>query len=924
MISYNNTKYMANNFIDLNVHGLHRNYVLNNNVDDNDDYLYSYQSKTIYPNSPTSSCESLSSTYSSKSSFKRLSDSYFTSRTIKSMPTIMDNLEINNYEAKNIKRSIEYASNKLKNDKLKCINESSNIHSSDINKSLLMDEIVTNDLNSLVNIYSGTFLIELLNLDLYLLAKSLFGTYSIEYYNKSLPSACNFFSNIFELFFNENELTNIIEDKLWILFESILVEITNVFELESMYNLKPIPTINWIIYIWNKYNFFIHINKKNIKYIINNFLFSIHINNDIKYDFISIYYFKFLSNYGYISNSYQENKKTTQSSGFVLYVLKVTKKALSYLDIECINDFSYITIDRNNNYHKNINFFELINLFKNLNKEQIISTFKKAMQIIIANYNFKYGNNSHSIPANLFLIFFNFGPINEANFQIILVYIISAINNVSQSFLDCMQKRLSIIHIVQLLLNSLKNSSNLVDKNSAIEILLRILEFNVNLYLFTDDYLKASEYINDQILSFTKEILLFKSVDSKGILNDINKNKSLCLSNLYKLYCLLIEKSYGMDEYKIKSEYINISNNKLNIKSKISEIYVNKNEHEKKIKNFGNTCYFNSVIQCLSLSYYFIEWLIKCKYIFENNKRIVNKNDIVISRLLINIVSSMMKDKSDENIVSFNVAKLIKQVSNQFDFGKQHDASELLRYLLTNIESLNNDLSMPFLFEIEDLIQCNNCMNTKIRKYKSVSILDLNVKLSKKDVYSLRMNNKSKLNFSIESIIEDYFSKENINNNKGCDNCIYKNNNVTLTKWLSITKPVKYIILTIHNYIWNGNSNIAIKNNFVKIDLKEVINIQNKYYEIYAFVFHRGNSINSGHYYAIGKKHQVDKITTNNKFKPDYVISENNFKHGNLNSSDNNYNWYMYDDEIISKIDSFKQIQNINDTPFLIFAKLIE
>ncbi|KAH8581973.1 ubiqutin C-terminal hydrolase of the cysteine fold [Cryptosporidium sp. chipmunk genotype I] len=754
-------------------------------------------------------------------------------------------------------------------------------------KSLTINGIVMKNLNDLASRYSGDLLSEFIKLDLKLIVENFFGIYSIDYYEKNIPLICSFLSVLFELSFNENKLSEL-NVKLWAFFEYIIEEILQIFDIKEINELPLIPVVHWMIENWNRYDMFLTFkNQENeervIKNRLNEFFFSLHLRNDLEaHSTVLEYYFRLILDY----------RASDALQGCILYVIKSTKFLVNYL----------LAPDKVKSFQ--INYRGIVEIFNNFDQNRI-QIFSRTLEILICNskldecedqiqgpeLNIPY---EKAIPIYFFSAFFLIKyPEGKTTQKILIDVIISICNNNSLKF---EHKKQSIVHIINLVLHACKNTllGGFFDR-SILDLLLEI--FNLEIWRYLDKFkiLEALDLVDGVIRDLTERVRL----------GDSAKNEFEAISGLYKLQSILLvasSDSFKNEEKRGGGGYndYGVEFNENSWRSRLVNSYLSLNEKDKGIRNIGNTCYLNSTIQCLALSYYFMEWLHEY---MRNKFSKPNKLTLYLFESLNCILDPIKQDKKYDiigRICNSNDAKsvdlrFIKEISNTFSFGKQHDACEFLRYLLTNIDHS----CPPFIMVTKDSLECLSCGVIDSKQNHSLSVIDLyvfNNSLSKSDKRE-NLSLFSDCVITLESLIESYFLTENIPDSLDCDHCKRKS---ASKKWTSIINPSKYVVLAIHNYYWDQKSNKAIKQNELKIKFNELFMLNNHKYIIYALIFHKGKTTSSGHYYAIGRKHFYD------------------------NSKQKNPNWFKYNDDIISSIESFHQIQKSSENPFLIFALLAD
>lgn len=123
------------------------------------------------------------------------------------------------------------------------------------------------------------------------------------------------------------------------------------------------------------------------------------------------------------------------------------------------------------------------------------------------------------------------------------------------------------------------------------------------------------------------------------------------------------------------------------------------------LKNIGNTCFMNSVIQCLSNTKLLLEYLRKDEYTKEVNTTISSMKGALIKAFAEVIKELWSEDSSDRVVNTVSLKSQIQRFAPRFMGYAQQDAQEFLRYLL---EGLHEDVNRvtekpkPILTEIDE------------------------------------------------------------------------------------------------------------------------------------------------------------------------------------------------------------------------------
>lgn len=237
-------------------------------------------------------------------------------------------------------------------------------------------------------------------------------------------------------------------------------------------------------------------------------------------------------------------------------------------------------------------------------------------------------------------------------------------------------------------------------------------------------------------------------------------------------------------------------------------------------RNFGSTCYINTVFQCLFSCESFIK-NIKNIVAADNESKLINEINDCLEKVLKAKVGNILEPKK--------LLKIIFKESNMAFSNSETDSHEFLTWLLDEVwkSSCKNDsILIRGIFEIA--IKCHCCNGVKIIHEPFSSII-LGTPYSNDDADHMN------------TLIKNEFKAERINY-RSCDYC---NKIKSAIKSTSIQKMPQVLIFTIKKYDCNK-----------KITFNENIKINNCMYELRSISCYTGNFEN-GHYYSIIKnKHE--------------------------------------------------------------------
>ncbi|XP_048588927.1 ubiquitin carboxyl-terminal hydrolase 2 isoform X2 [Nematostella vectensis] len=107
------------------------------------------------------------------------------------------------------------------------------------------------------------------------------------------------------------------------------------------------------------------------------------------------------------------------------------------------------------------------------------------------------------------------------------------------------------------------------------------------------------------------------------------------------------------------------------------------------LRNLGNTCFMNSILQCLSSTWLLTNIVLKGTYVSSINKKSSMKGRLV--QAFADLIKSMWKHNATESAISAHAFKTqIQRFAPRFVGFNQQDAQEFLHFLL---EGLHDDLN---------------------------------------------------------------------------------------------------------------------------------------------------------------------------------------------------------------------------------------
>lgn len=283
------------------------------------------------------------------------------------------------------------------------------------------------------------------------------------------------------------------------------------------------------------------------------------------------------------------------------------------------------------------------------------------------------------------------------------------------------------------------------------------------------------------------------------------------------------------------------------------------------LNNLGNTCYMNSVIQCLSNT----KWL--RNFLLDEYKNYKKDNCIQFNMLeqLKNLIEELWNQNgvvSPTHFFTHLQILSLKLGGGQFVGLNQNDGSELLIFILDLLhESLatipvslepnyfsfspalkqwnlifkngESPIVQNFYNQLEIKIKCEQCNNIRYN-YDPNSILHLPIPDCSSEI-------------TLDSCFEKFISEEELDTYK-CDNC---NQSVIAKRTDHIYKTSNHLIISLKRFNKNGtknNSNINFPLSNLNLS-RYMSEPTEKRYQLYGIVNHIGGT-NCGHYFSYIEK----------------------------------------------------------------------
>ena len=269
------------------------------------------------------------------------------------------------------------------------------------------------------------------------------------------------------------------------------------------------------------------------------------------------------------------------------------------------------------------------------------------------------------------------------------------------------------------------------------------------------------------------------------------------------------------------------------------------------LKNLGNSCYMNSVLQVLAHTDDFKEYFLKNKF---------HKEQKPLSFALKNFLEEYFKNKDNNYFAPRELHNAIKkqyktQSTSEMKFanGYQHDPEEFLSMFLDSLKVENNEWNNIFEGKENIFDSCKNCKDES-QNENEFKILSLGIKdddLEKIESHEMEEDCCNCCDCccvyyktALKHLLDNYTREEETEAN--CGRC---NKNTNKKKIIRISFLPKYLILQLNVFYEYHSVFIKIPE---ELNLGEYCTKQNNVnfdYTLYGIVRHHGNML-GGHYTA--------------------------------------------------------------------------
>ncbi|KAL4474162.1 hypothetical protein ABPG72_002887 [Tetrahymena utriculariae] len=264
------------------------------------------------------------------------------------------------------------------------------------------------------------------------------------------------------------------------------------------------------------------------------------------------------------------------------------------------------------------------------------------------------------------------------------------------------------------------------------------------------------------------------------------------------------------------------------------------------LANLGNTCFFNSVLQCLTYTPPLANYLLSG----EHKKTCPRKESFCAICLLEQHTEQCFSSNRPAVIQPRKIIQNMRYINKRFKLGRQDDSHELLRLLLESMQKSALDFKPKVDQKIEESTPIYKIFAGKLKSQVECSICSYRSE-NIETYYDLSLECKE----SVQKSLDFFFKKEKLegNNKYRCSKC---KKLVEAQKGYIIHQLPNVLTLQIKRF-----NNLMMKINThtqftAEIDVSKYVQQANKkpeIYDLYGVLIHIGGGLHFGHYYCFVK-----------------------------------------------------------------------
>ncbi|KAL4429747.1 hypothetical protein ABPG74_004384 [Tetrahymena malaccensis] len=264
------------------------------------------------------------------------------------------------------------------------------------------------------------------------------------------------------------------------------------------------------------------------------------------------------------------------------------------------------------------------------------------------------------------------------------------------------------------------------------------------------------------------------------------------------------------------------------------------------LANLGNTCFFNSVLQCLTYTPPLANYLLSG----EHKKTCPRKESFCAICLLEQHTEQCFSSNRPGVIQPRKIIQNMRYINKRFKLGRQDDSHELLRLLLESMQKSALDFKPKVDQKIEEATPIYKMFAGKLKSQVECSVCNYRSE-NIETFYDLSLECKE----SVQKSLDFFFKKEKLegNNKYRCSKC---KKLVEAQKGYIMHQLPNVLTLQIkrfNNFMMKINTHTQFP---AEIDISKYVQQANKkpeIYDLYGVLIHIGGGLHFGHYYCFVK-----------------------------------------------------------------------